>query len=216
MRISGVLALFILIILLSISMVHSLVMEEGTMLNHDNVYYEFMDDVLLNNVSFVNGGVVFDGEHELRFTASQDLYIYVYEWNGLNHTLGVRSNQTQQVNYSILVGGEDYYFLSGQNLSSESFEVGQTEISWVYVSSSQDPGNIPSSGGGGSVVIPDEEEVDDSRDELFVISIPGFEEMINYVTDWYNGLDTATVNFLFLLLIFVLFVVWKRREEKHL
>ena len=71
------LGLVLFFVLVNVS--SALLMEDGVVLNYDNVYFEFKNDILFDQIEVLNDRVVFNDEHELIFLSTGgDLYINIY------------------------------------------------------------------------------------------------------------------------------------------
>lgn len=196
--------LFLFVSLFLVSSTTALIMEEGTLLNHGAVYYEFMDDVEFEEVQVLSDRVVFNGEHELRFWINTgELYIRIYSWDGLNHSLSISSSVDQVAQYEILVDGENYYFKTGTTFFKDNVQVTSSEVFWVY--DQEEP--APPRRGGGQDEIPRQEEVEEEAVEAAF-------NPIKWLRDKYDGLSQEDINFLTFFLILLIFLILVTRRKK--
>jgi hypothetical protein len=198
--------IFMLALFLTMSLASALIMEEGSMLNHGAVYYEFMDDIEFDEVQVLSDRIVLNGEHELKFIInSGELYIKIYSWSGLNHSLGISSSVNQVAQYEILVNGTNHYFKTGTTLIKNNVAVTTDEVSWIYTLEEAQP---PRRGGGGDVDPGRGEEVEEPVVEAAF-------NPIKWLREKYDGLSQEDINFLTFLLILLIFMILITRRKKN-
>lgn len=135
-KILCVLALFVLLI----GSVFAVTFEQDTQTNYDgsvgddwNVNCIFKADVSFQSIEIYDYGIILNGNHNISIVPPDgyNITITIYNWNGLNHNFGIKSDAPTNVDVDIKVDDIPYYLYDGDYYLS-SYLVTTNEKFWVY------------------------------------------------------------------------------------
>lgn len=112
-----------------------------------NVNWIFKADVSFDSIEVYDYGVILNGVHNISIVPPDgyDITVTVYDWNGLNHNFGIKSDAPTNVDVDIKVNDVPYYLYDG-DYYLDYYLVTTSEKFWSYRLKGVQGGGSPSGG----------------------------------------------------------------------
>lgn len=136
LKILCVIGLFVLLL----SNVVAVTFEQDTQTNYDgssgdnwNVDCIFKADVSFNSIEIYDYGIILDEDHNISIVPPDgyNITITIYDWDGLDHNFGIKSDYPTAVDVDIKYQGVPYYLYDG-DYYLDSYLVTTSENFWDY------------------------------------------------------------------------------------